>query len=168
LQLAGINRKLLVAILAALSTIAATAVGAQNAPPAASSKSAGMSVPKLWHSPATNHDFRVAVKDDVFTADWINVPPAAAKRGAFIHTECRRTGDGQKWVGASNIHMLFDIPGAPSGKDTKLCSLTVRFEIDSLTPEKIVGHSESLRAFDVNACQIQQTSWGNINWVPKK
>jgi hypothetical protein len=64
--------------------------------------------------------------------------------------------------------MLFGIPGAPTGKDTKLCSLTVRFEVDSVSAEKITGHSESLRNFDVNTCRVLQTSWVEFTWVPKK
>jgi hypothetical protein len=171
LKLASWNWKPAVVILTALWAITSLAAGDQKPAPgvkssAGSTKPAGMQLPKIWHSAATNHDFRVDVTQDVFTADWVNVPPAAAKRGAFIHTECRRTGE--KWVGSSNIHMLFGIPGAPSGKDSKLCSMTVRFEVDSITPEKIAGHSEALHAFDVNTCRIQQTSWGSFTWSPKK
>ena len=64
--------------------------------------------------------------------------------------------------------MLVDIPGKPQGRDTNLCSLTVRFEVDSVTSLKITGHSESLRSFDVKTCRVQQTSWGEFTWVPKK
>ena len=102
----------------------------------------------------------------MFRADWVNMPAAAAKQGAHIRTECRRAGS--KWVGSSNVNMLFAIPGAPAGKDTKLCSLTVRFEVDSISAEKITGHSEALHSFDVNTCKVQQTTWGEFTWVPKK
>ena len=121
---------------------------------------------KIWHSESTQRDYRVDVSNDVFRAEWVNLPPAAAKQGAYIRTECRRSG--AKWVGKSSINMLFGIPNAPPGKDTKLCSITVRFEVDSLTSLKITGHSESLRSFDVKTCRIQQTSWGQFTWVPKK
>ena len=139
---------------------------ASATPPKAAAKTTNLQLPKIWHSTATNHDFRVEVTPDAFHAEWVNVPPAAAKRGAYIHTECRRADN--KWVGSSSISMLFGIPGAPSGKDTKLCSLTVRFEVDSIAPDKIMGHSESLHSFDVNACKVQQTTWGSFTWVPKK
>jgi hypothetical protein len=170
LKFASSNRNVIVLILAALlSTIAAAAAdqstlaGAKTTSTAA--KPALAPLPKVWHSTATNHDFRVELKQDLFVADWANVPPTAAKRGEAIHTECRRAGE--KWVGSSHIHMLFEIPGSPA-KETKLCTINVRFEVDSISPEKISGHSEALHAFDVNSCQIQQTSWGSFTWVPKK
>ncbi len=133
--------------------------------PAASTPALGK-LPKLWYSEATKHDFRVEVTNDLFRAEWVNIPSAAAKQGAYIHTECRRAGS--KWEGTSRINMLFAIPGAPTGKDTKLCSLTVRFEVDSITAEKIMGHSEALRSFDVNACRVQESKWGEFTWIPKK
>ena len=120
----------------------------------------------MWLSESSHKEFRVEVAHDVFHAEWINVPAAAAKQGAYIRTECRKSGD--KWVGTSKISMLFAVPGAPAGKDTKLCSLNVRFEVDSISPDKISGHSESLHGFDVNACRVQQTSWAPFTWVPKK
>lgn len=123
-------------------------------------------LPKLWHSDATKHDFRVSVTGDVFHAEWVNVPAAVAKQGAYIHTECRRAGG--KWVGSSKVNMLFAVPGAPTGKDTKLCSLTVRFEVDSITGEKITGHSEAIQAFDVKTCRTEQTKWADFTWIPKK
>ena len=136
------------------------------APTDANSLPSLANLPKIWHSEATQRDYRVEVKGDLFRAEWVNIPPVSASQGAYIHTECRRTGS--KWVGTSSIRLLFGIPGAPEGKDTKLCSLTVRFEVDSLSPEKITGHSESLHSFDVNTCRVQQTSWGSFTWVPKK
>lgn len=160
----------LVTLMALLVIVPFTAAAQKPTPPAtpgdANSNPAFSKIPLIWHSEATKHDFRVEVTPDLFRAEWINIPPVAAKQGASIHTECRRTG--QKWVGSSSVKMLFAIPGAPSGKDTKLCSLTVRFEVDSVSPEKITGHSESLRAFDVNACRVQETTWGEFIWIPKK
>jgi hypothetical protein len=164
-----------------VALLAAASIAIAAAPPAASALfgSEGslpwlpaMAVPldkplaKIWHSNASQHDFNVELAGDVFRATWVNIPPAAAKQGAFIRTQCRRSGD--KWVGTSSINMLFAVPGAPPGKDTKLCALTVRFEVDSVTPVKIAGHSESLRNFDVKTCRVQQTSWSEFTWVPKQ
>jgi hypothetical protein len=132
----------------------------------AASQPAGGQLPKIWHSESTHLDFRVEVTNDLFRAEWVNIPATAARQGAYIRTECRRAG--AKWVGESNINRLFAIPGAPAGKDTKVCHLTVRFEVDSISPEKITMHSEALRDFDVNACQVRQTSWVAFTWVPKK
>ncbi|HTS69517.1 MAG TPA: hypothetical protein VMO17_11080 [Terriglobia bacterium] len=168
---ASMQLKIAVIILGLILAILPRMVAAQNStktPPApgANSASSLTNFPKLWHSEATQHDFRVEVAKDLFKADWVNIPPAAAKQGAQIHTECRRTGP--KWVGSSNIKMLFGVPGAPAGKDTKLCAFSVRFEVDALSAEKITGHSEALHSFDVNTCHVQQTSWGAFTWVPKK
>ena len=124
-------------------------------------------LPKIWHSESSHKDFRVEVKGDVFHADWVNIPAAAAKDGASMRIECRRTGT--KWVGSSSVYQEFADPQAPAGKDIKkMCHLTVRFEVDSITPEKIAFHSEVLREFDYSKCQVLKTSWGEFTWVPKK
>lgn len=158
-------------MLMALLVIAPFSAMAQKPTPQAKSspadsKPATSQLPKIWHSEGTKHDFRVEVTKDLFHAEWVNVPPSAAKQGASIRTDCRRAGD--KWVGSSNVKMLFAIPGAPAGKDIKLCSLTVRFEVDSISAEKITGHSEALHSFDVNTCRVQETKWGDFTWIPKK
>jgi hypothetical protein len=142
-----------------------TAPADRTSASAKSSTTSGQ-LPKLWHSEATKHDFRVDMTGDVFHAEWVNIPAAVARQGAYIRTECRRTGT--KWVGSSKINMSFAIPDAPAGKDTKMCSLTVRFEVDSISAEKITGHSEAIEAFDVNACRAEETKWGEFTWIPKR
>jgi hypothetical protein len=171
LKPAGMNTSFIVATAFALLAIPQFAANAQKPPATAQSrattaKGATNQLARVWHSDATQHDFRVEVAGDVFRAEWVNIPPAAAKQGAYIRTECRRAGD--KWVGSSSLNMLFPVPGAPAGKDTKVCHLTVRFEVDSITPEKIAGHSETLRGFDVDKCQVLKTTWGEFTWTPKK
>ena len=139
-----------------------------NTPPAPSAPQplAGQ-LAKIWHSEASHKDFRVEVKGDVLHADWVNLPPAAAKDGASIRIECRRTGT--KWVGSSSVYQAFADPAAPAGKDVKkMCHITVRFEIDSITPEKITFHSEVLKSFDYPKCQVQKTAWEEFAWLPKK
>jgi hypothetical protein len=44
----------------------------------------------------------------------------------------------------------------------------LRFEVDSISPEKITGHAEALHSFDVNSCRVQETKWGAFTWIPKK
>jgi len=166
----GMQQKFVLVIGVAVLIIPQFAAAAQKpaadakAAPAASTPAIGK-LPKIWYSEATKHDFRVEVTKDLFHAEWVNIPSVAAKQGVYIRTECRRAGS--KWEGSSRINMLFGIPGAPTGKDTKLCSLTVRFEVDSITPERIMGHSEALRSFDVNACRVQESKWGEFTWIPK-
>ncbi len=124
-------------------------------------------LPKIWHSEASHKDFRVEIKGDVFHADWINLPAPAAKDGASMQIECRRTG--AKWVGSATVYQGFADSSATAGKDTKkMCHLTARFEVDSITPEKITFHSEALRGFDYSKCQILKTAWEEFTWIPKK
>jgi len=168
LRLAGMEWKPAVMALLVFSLFSAAAQKpTTQAPPTPTTSNPTIGqLPKLWRSETTQHDFRVEVTKDMFRAEWVNLPPAAAKQGAYIHTECRRAGS--KWVGRSSVNMLFNILGAPAGKETKMCNLTMRFEVDSVSPEKITGHSEALHSFDVNSCRVDQTSWGEFTWVPKK
>ena len=176
MRLAAFEGRLILIVMEiiAISLVAASPQEAtpQSAPTPGSgsrgSKASALSakLPKVWHSEGSKHDFRVEMGKDVFRAEWVNIPPAAAKQGAYIRTECRRSG--AKWVGSSSVNMLFGVPGAPAGKDTKICHLTVRFEVDSITPEKITGHSEAVKDFDVNTCQLRKSSWGEFTWTPKQ
>ncbi len=169
---ADIQWKQALATLMALLGISPFTAAAQKpaapAPPApAASKPASGQLPKIWHSEASHKDFRVEVKGDVFTADWVNIPAAAAKDGASMRIECRRTGT--KWVGTASVYQELADPKAPAGKDIKkMCHLTVRFEVDSITPEKITFHSEALRDFDYSQCQVLKTAWEGFAWSPKK
>jgi hypothetical protein len=170
LSLAPINWKLAPIMLMALLMIASfTAADQKPAPDAKSpsaSKTASAQLPKIWHSESSHKDFRVEVAKDAFRAEWVNLPPTAAKQGAYIHTECRRTGD--KWVGTSSVYQAAAISKDPAVKTTKMCHLTIRFEVDSITPEKITFHSEAMRNFDPTKCQLLQTAWEEFSWVPKK
>jgi hypothetical protein len=126
----------------------------------------GGELPKIWSSETSHKDFRVQVTHDLFVADWVNIPAAAAKQGAYIHTECRRIGP--RWVGTSKVYQAVAISKDPAVKDTKMCHLTVRFEVDSVTPQKITFHSEAMRNFDPAKCQLLQTAWKEFSWIPKK
>ncbi len=140
---------------------------APNTPPATvAAKPVGSELPKIWYSLSSQKDFRVEVTKDLFRADWVNIPPAAAKQGAYIHTECRQAGT--KWVGTSRVYQPVAISKDSAVKETKMCHLTVRFEVDSITPQKITFHSEAMRNFDSAKCQLLQTAWVEFTWVPKK
>jgi len=148
-------------------TAAAQKPTADANPPASASQPASGQLPKIWHSEASHKDFHVEVKGDLFRADWVNIPAAAAKGGASMRIECRRAGT--KWVGSSSVYQPFADPAAAAGKDnSKMCHLTVRFEVDSITPEKITFHSEVLRGFDYPQCQVLKTAWEEFAWIPKK
>jgi hypothetical protein len=143
-------------------------LGSQKTDPPARSKTAANveKLPRIWMSQTTKHEFRVTVDKDLFRAEWVNIPPAAAKQGAYIRSECRRGAS--KWIGTSSVYLPCAVAGQPTGKDTKTCHISLRFEVDSLTPEKITGRGETLKNFDCGKCQVVQTGWGDFVWVPKK
>ena len=120
---------------------------------------------KLWKSETTGKEYRVQVEKDRFYAEWVNLPADSVKRGAYIRTECRRVGS--KWIGTTRVFIL--CPEMPGGeiKSTNGCPLTFRFEVDSITTDRIAGRGETLRNFDCQKCEVRQTGWGDFVWVPE-
>ncbi len=118
-------------------------------------------LPSLWKSASTGKEYRVKVEGDRFTAEWTNIPPAAAKQGAYIRSECRHTGS--RWIGTSRI--LLPCP-LPDGK-TKMCPMVLRFEVDFISPDRITGGGEILRDFDCSSCEVRKTGWGPFSWATK-
>ena len=168
---ARIDWKLALMMLMALLMISSFAAADQKPAPdvkpaTVASRPASGQLPKIWHSESSHKDFRVELANDVFRAEWVNIPPAAVQQGAYIHTECRRTGT--KWVGTSSVYQAVAISKDPTIKNTKMCHLTIRFEVDSITPQKITFHSEAMRNFDPAKCQLLQTAWEEFSWIPKK
>ena len=118
-------------------------------------------LPQIWKSATTGKEYRVKVDGDRFTAEWSNVPPQAAKQGAYIRSECRRSGS--RWIGTSRI--LLPCP-LPDGK-TKMCPMMLRFEVDFISSDRITGGGEILREFDCSSCEVRKTGWGPFSWTPK-
>ena len=135
----------------------------QNAPKPAGTKSArkGDALAQIWKSATTGKEYRVKIDGDRFTAEWSNLPSQAAKKGAYIRSDCRRSGT--RWIGTSRILLPC---GLPDGK-TKMCPLILRFEVDYISPERITGGGEILRDFDCGACEVRKTGWGPFTWTPK-
>jgi hypothetical protein len=135
----------------------------QSAAKPAGTKSAAKAaaLPQLWKSAGTGREYRVKVEGDRFTAEWSNIPPQAAKQGAYIRSECRRSGS--RWIGTSRI--LLPCP-LPNGK-TKMCPMILRFEVDFISPDHITGGGEILREFDCGSCEVRKTGWGPFSWAPK-
>ena len=134
----------------------------QGAAKPAASAAKSSALPEFWKSASTGKEYRVKVEGDRFTAEWSNIPPQAAKQGAYVRSECRRTGS--RWIGTSRILLgcaLLD------GK-TKMCPMILRFEVDSVSPDRITGGGEILRDFDCASCQVRKTGWGPFTWTPKK
>jgi len=152
-------------VLLALTRISA---GAQKSSPPAQGKSVrgGVGRGEIWKSKTSGREYRVKIEQDRFLAEWVNIAPTAAKQGAYIRTECRRSGT--KWIGTSQVLLPCAKPGEAKGKTTRVCPMRLRFEVDSISPERISGHGENLRDFDCEKCEVRQTGWGAFEWVPKR
>jgi formate-dependent nitrite reductase cytochrome c552 subunit len=136
-----------------LGGLRATVLPAQQTRPTAQPR-AGSGHPaasSIWKSQTTGREYRVRADKEVFNADWVNIPAEAAKQ-----------------VGTSQIRLPCQKPGNTQEKALNMCSMTLRFEVDSISPERITGRAESLRDFDCQKCEVRQTGWGNFVWVPKK
>jgi hypothetical protein len=131
-------------------------------PPAAKANTKAAPLPAIWKSATTGKEYRVQVKGDLLTAEWLNIPPEVAKQGAYIRSECRRQGS--RWVGTSRV---FEPCELPAGK-TKMCLLVLRFEVDFISPDRITGGGESLHGFDCTSCEVRQTGWAPFAWMPKR
>jgi hypothetical protein len=135
----------------------------QNAAKPADTKAAAkaISLPQIWKSATTGKEYRVKIDGDRLTANWLNPPPQAAKQGAYIRSDCRRSGT--RWIGTSRVLLPC---GLPDGK-TKMCPMMLRFEVDYISPERITGGGETLKDFDCGSCEVRRTGWGPFTWAPK-
>jgi len=149
----------------AVSTSISYTSESQNAPKPAGPKGAAKAdaLPQIWKSASTGKEYRVKIEGDRFTAEWTNIPAPAAKLGAYIRTECRRSGS--RWIGTSRFLLPFPCP-PPNGK-LKMCPLILRFEVDFVSPQRITGGGESLKDFDCTACEVRKTGWAPFTWAPK-
>jgi hypothetical protein len=136
----------------------------QSAPKATGTKSVNKAAafPQVWKSATTGKEYRVKIDGDRITAEWLNLPPQAAQQGAYIRSECRRSGT--RWIGTSRVLLPC---GLPDGK-TKMCPMMLRFEVDYISPERITGGGETLKDFDCGSCEVRRTGWGPFSWTPKR
>jgi hypothetical protein len=119
---------------------------------------------RTWKSETTGNEYRVWTEDNRLHAEWTNIPPGSAAKGAYIRTVCRRAG--QKWVGESRSYLPCL---AGRGKDEHLmnfCHVTTGFEINTMTASRITGRAEGLKRFDCSKCQVLEKEWKNFVWVP--
>jgi len=152
---------LVCAILAASSLQFCSDDQSASKAPGASSTAKSRALPQLWKSASSGREYRVKIEGDRFTAEWTNIPPQAAKQGAYIRSECRRSGS--RWIGTSRIFLPCALPDAKM----KMCPMILRFEVDSISPDRITGGGEILRDFDCGSCEVRKTGWGPFSWAPK-
>ncbi len=121
---------------------------------------------KIWVSESTHREYRIKVEGDTFTSEWVNIPPATAKLGGYIRSECHRNGT--RWIGATHALLPCAKSGEATGRITHTCPMTLRFEVDKITPDQITGRGESLRNFDCDTCEVKETGWARYVLVPKR
>ncbi len=126
----------------------------------------GQALPALWRSETTGKEYRVRLSKDRFYAEWVNIPPESAKYGAFIRSECHRVGS--KWVGTTSVRLPCTVGDGAKEHVANTCRLQLRFEIDSIAPDRITGHGDTLRRFDCQSCRVDETGWAEFVWTPKK
>jgi hypothetical protein len=134
--------------------------------PSQRSSSAGQAekLPDVWRSLTTGKEYFVRTDKSHIYAQWVNLPPAAAKHGAYIHSACKLVG--LKWAGTSDIFMPCAVGEGKNAKIANTCHLTLKIEIDSVTKDKITGRGQTLRKFNCGACKTTETGWANFEWVP--
>jgi hypothetical protein len=163
------GRKIQIAMLAcglALGAWACSNAVSQKSPQASSSAGEPGQLPDVWRSLTTGKEYFVRMDKSHFYAQWVNLPPAPAQHGAYIHTVCELKGG--KWTGTSDIFMPCAVGEGKSEKIANTCHLNLKIEIDSISKDRITGRGQSLRKFDCSACKVVETGWANFEWVPAK
>ena len=120
----------------------------------------------IWTSETTGKEYRVRIENEVFHAEWVNIPPNLAQREAYIRTECRRVGT--KWIGTSQSYLPCAVGQGVEEHIANWCHVVTRIEFDAATADRIVGRGEALHRFDCQRCKILETVWKDFVWVPKR
>ena len=123
-------------------------------------------LPDVWRSLTTGKEYYVRTDKTHFYAQWVNLPPVARQHGSYIHTVCKR--EKSKWVGTSDIYMPCVAGEGKKEKIGNACHLTLKFEIDSISDQRITGRGQTLKKFNCGACKVVETGWGKFEWVPAK
>lgn len=120
----------------------------------------------LWRSETTGNVYRVHVQADTLYAEWVNIPPDLARRGAYVRTECRRLGS--KWVGTTRSRLRLPCTEATgaNGHPTQWCSLVTRIELDTVAADRITGRGQAPRRLDCQSCKLLEADWKDFVWVP--
>lgn len=123
-------------------------------------------LPDVWRSLTTGKEYYVRTDKIHFYAQWVHLPPVARQHGAYIHTVCTR--EKSKCAGTSDIYMPCVIGEGKNEKIGNTCHLTLQFEIDSISNQRITGRGQTLKKFNCGACKVIETGWGSFEWVPAK
>ena len=141
-----------------------SASGRKVSPQTSSIAGQAEKLPDVWRSLTTGKEYFVRIDKGHFYAQWVNLPPAAAQHGAYIHSACKRVGT--KWAGASEIYMPCAVGEGKNEKIANSCHLTLGIEINSISKDRITGRGQTLRKFNCGACKVIETGWAKFEWVP--
>ena len=120
---------------------------------------------RVWRSQTTGKEYRVWIENERVHAEWVNIPPEIARRGAYIRTECRHVGE--SWIGTSQSYLPCDT--TENGKRvSNWCRVVTKTEFDHIGANRMTGRSEGLRRFDCAGCRVLETVWKDFEWVPKE
>lgn len=161
------GREIQVATLAcglALTLWACSSATSMKPPQASSDAGQTGQLADVWRSVTTGKEYFVRMDKRHFYAQWVNLPPASAQRGAYIHTACERKG--QKWEGTADIYMPCAVGEGKDEKIANTCHLSLGMEIDSISHDRITGRGQTLKKFDCGACKVIEAGWANFDWVP--
>src|ERR1700693_3673289 len=118
----------------------------------------------IWVSETTGKEYHVTADNDAFHAGWVNISPESASHGAYIRTECKRQGS--KWVGTSASFVPCSVGTDPKSKFENWCHLETKFEIESITADRISGRGEAIKSggFDCAKCKILDSEMKDFFW----
>ncbi|MGH9402450.1 MAG: hypothetical protein ACRD2P_10120 [Terriglobia bacterium] len=144
------------------------ALGPKQSASTAHSKAAARTAtfPPLWFSETTHTVYRVRIDGNVLRAEQANVPPEAAKQGAYVRTEVHKSGG--KWIGTSKIYVQITGDQAGQHQQSNWCHLETNIAFLTLSPERITGRAEALQQVDIPKCRVLKKEWKDFVWVPAK
>lgn len=119
----------------------------------------------LWVSETTHNVYRVRIEGNTLFADWVNIPPSEAQQGAYIRTECHRTGT--KWIGTTTSYLRCEMEQPNHPTYVHWCHILTRTEVLEIAPNRISGRAEALKRFDCHKCQALEKEWKTFDWIPK-
>lgn len=120
---------------------------------------------RVWRSQTTGREYRVWIENERLHAEWVNIPPELAQRGASIRSECRHVGT--RWIGTSQSYLPCET--TEKGETVRnWCQVTTKIEFDRPGANRMAGRGEALRRFDCAGCRVLETVWKGFEWVPKE
>lgn len=140
------------------------AAPAQGNPATAPHAASGLAA--YWVSATTHNVYRVQIKGNTLTANWVNVSGSEAQHGAYIRSTCHRAG--KQWVGATQSFLRCEIENAQGKPYSHWCHILTRIQISDVSADRITGRAEALKRFDCRQCAVLAKEWKSFTWFPAR